>query len=76
MESAPDVEHELLCLEVKYRKRLPALLEKAMNQALRYVTAKKVPAVVLFEKGKRGGLVVLRLQDFADLFGPLQEAKK
>jgi len=67
-EPGPDVDHPLLSIEVKYRRRLPALLEKAIAQAASYDN-RKPPAVVLFERGRIDGLVVLRLSHFASLFG-------
>jgi hypothetical protein len=68
-ESACDVDHDLLSVECKYRKRLPTLVKAAMAQAERYSDGAKIPAAVLFERGQRGGFVVLRLADFAELFG-------
>jgi hypothetical protein len=68
--SAADVEHPLFSVECKYRKHLPALLAQGLAQAQRYHPAKP-PLLVLKERGKHGEIVVLRLADFVDLFGPL-----
>ena len=74
-QSCPDVEHPLFTVEVKYRKALPRLLRLGLEQAQRY-SSTKPPLLVVKERGQRGALVVLRLTDFVDLFGPLQELEK
>ena len=74
-QSCPDVEHPLFTVEVKYRKALPRLLRLGLEQAQRY-SSTKPPLLVVKERGQRGALVVLRLADFVDLFGPLQELEK
>jgi len=72
-ESAPDVELvELpsgakLSVEVKTRKRLPALLRAALAQAARYAPD-AVPVAVVSEKGGTA-LACLELKAFAALVG-------
>jgi hypothetical protein len=63
----PDVEHPTLSIECKSRKKLPAWIEDAMNQAEASAKDGRLPVVVLHQD--RGpyaeSLVVLRLEDFA-----------
>ena len=72
--TAPDVEHPLFAVECKKRKALPALLRKGLEQAARY--SKKPPLLVLEERFKKTSLVVLKLNDFCDLFGPLHDNRE
>ena len=71
--SAPDIDHRWLSIEVKHRKKLPAWLHDAMNQAEASNTGEQLPVVVLHESGKRHveNFVVVRLGDFVDWFGDL-----
>lgn len=67
-ESAPDIEGlEGWCPEVKSRRRLPRLVVDALAQAEGYAILGQKPVAVLFERGSRAGLAVLRLADFAEL---------
>jgi hypothetical protein len=67
-ESAPDlVDVPGWTPEVKYRKRLPRLVVDALRQAEGYSILGARPVAVLFEKGSRVGLAVVRLDDFARL---------
>lgn len=67
-ESAPDVVDVPGWLpEVKYRKRLPRLVMDALRQAAAYAILGQRPVAILFERGSREGLAVLRLADFAEL---------
>ena len=68
--SLPDIEHPLFSVEVKHRNLLPRLLRLGLEQAARYDRSKP-PLLVVKERYQRGALVVLRLSDFTDLFGPL-----
>ena len=69
-ESAPDVADVPGWVpEVKYRKRLPRLVVDALRQAGAYAIFDQRPLVVLFERGSREGIAVLRLADFAELIG-------
>ena len=70
--SAPDVEHALFSCEVKYRKCLPRLLRLGLEQAARY-DGTKPPLLVVKERYQRGALVVMRMSDFVDIVGPMQE---
>lgn len=70
-QSLPDVEHEKFSVEVKYRKVLPRLLRLGLEQAARY-GGEKPPLLVIKERYQRGALVVMRLDDFADLLGPIR----
>ena len=67
-ESAPDlVDIPGWVPEVKYRKRLPRLVVDALRQAAGYAILGQRPVALLFEKGSREGLAVLRLADFAEM---------
>ena len=74
-ESAPDVAPvrtaggAWIGAEVKHRARLPRLAVDALAQAHRYFEGKAIPIAVLFERGKRGGIVCLDLDAFARLVG-------
>lgn len=70
--SMPDVEHALFSVECKYRKTLPRLLRLGLEQAARYDQSKP-PLLVVKERYQKGALVVLKLADFVNLFGPLTE---
>jgi hypothetical protein len=62
-----DVEHPILSVECKSRKKLPAWIEDAMNQAEASVKDGQLPVVVLHQDRApyAQSLVVLRLEDFA-----------
>lgn len=68
-----DVETAWLSVEIKHRRRLPAWLRAAVDQAARNATEDKLAIVLLHEKGRRhdNDLVVVRLADFEDWFGSL-----
>ena len=68
-----DVVNDWLAVEVKHRKRLPAWLRDALDQA-RTGAGERLPVVVLHEAGQRHAddLVVLRLADFEDWFGDVR----
>jgi hypothetical protein len=65
-QSLPDVEHPLLSIECKYRAKLSRFLIDGLEQAQKY-DPKKIPVLVLKEKGMRGAFAILRLEDFANL---------
>lgn len=69
--SLPDIEHPLLSIECKYRARISGFLKDGIKQAERY-DPDKIPCLVLKEKNMRGGLILMRLSDFEDLFGNLK----
>ena len=50
--SAPDIEHNWLSVEVKYRKSLPQWIHDAMDQAVASKRQRQVPIVILCEKGR------------------------
>lgn len=74
-ESAPDVppvttsSGVALQAEVKSRARLPYIVTGALRQAERYARGEARPVAIVFHKGQRGGLAIVRLADFADLVG-------
>jgi len=72
---SPDVVTAWLAVEVKHRKTLPAWLKGALAQAARNAGEAQLPVVVLHECSQQheGDLVVLRLGDFVDWFGGLDE---
>jgi hypothetical protein len=63
----PDVEHPTLSIECKSRKKLPAWMEDAMNQAEASAKGGRLPMVVLHQDRApyAESLVVLRLEDLA-----------
>lgn len=75
-ESAPDVvDVPGWVPEVKYRKRLPVLVTDALRQAEGYAILGQKPVAILFERGKRSALAVLRLEDFAELIDSRERSK-
>ena len=75
--TGPDVLTPWACIEVKTRRRLPTWLKEAVHQAVAGAWGDRLPLVVLHEKGQRhdGDLVVLRLRDFEDWYGPLDRGE-
>src|SRR5262245_42700473 len=69
--AAADVSHPLFTVEVKKRKKCPQLWREGLAQAQRY-DKKKPPLLVIHEHNSKTDLVCLKLKDFVDLFGPLQ----
>ncbi len=65
----PDVQHPVLSVEVKTRRRVPAWLLSAIGQAVRAAGPGQVGVVVLHQTGRRhdDDLVLLRLADFCHL---------
>ena len=70
-QSMPDVEHPRLSIECKYRAKISGFLKDGLRQAEGYYPD-KIPVLVLKEKHMRGELVIIRLQDFQDLFGEIK----
>ena len=64
--SMSDVEHPLLSVECKYRKKISGFLKDGLQQAQKYAP-EKIPVLVLKEKHMRGELAVLRLSDLKAL---------
>ncbi len=64
--SIPDIEHPLLSVECKYRKKISSFLKNGIKQAEKYAP-NKIPCLVLKERGMRGELIVMRLTDFKEL---------
>jgi len=64
--TAGDIIHDKYFVEVKSRKRIPFLktfkeiCEKAKKES-------KIPLLVMHEKGKKIDLVMLKLEDFANI---------
>ncbi len=71
----PDVAHPWLSVEVKHRRGLPEWLKEAMRQAIAGAGQAQLPIVVLHQSGCRhaGDLVVLRLGDFVEWFGDVDD---
>lgn len=67
-ESAPDVEHHEWSIECKYRKTLPKLMTEGLKQAKEYAP-QKTPILVCKEKGKKGAIVSMYLDDFINWLG-------
>jgi len=71
--TGPDVLTPWACVEVKTRQALPRWLTDALAQARSNCWGDRLPLVVLHVTGERhdNDLVVLRLRDFEDWYGPL-----
>jgi len=69
---SPDVAHPWLSVECKHRKRLPAWILDAMDQARAAARLDQLPVAILHESGRRhdDNLVLVRLGDFREWFGP------
>jgi hypothetical protein len=63
--SAPDIKHNWLCPEVKYRKSIPEWIKDAMRQAEASAMPRQMPCVILVERGQKTdeALICFRLQD-------------
>ena len=68
----PDVAHPWLSIECKHRSTIPAWLTQAIAQARAAARGDQLPIVVLHQHGAAhaSDLVVMRLSDFCDSFGP------
>lgn len=66
--SAPDIEHELLSIEVKHRNKFPDWLHDAIDQAKKSKKGDQIPVVILHQRHKKVGncLVVMELQDIME----------
>jgi hypothetical protein len=73
-QSLPDIEHSLLSIECKYRKKISSFLKDGLEQAQKY-DPRKIPCLVLKEKGMRGAIAILRLEDFASLMRLMNKSK-
>lgn len=64
----PDIDHNFLAVEVKYRKEIPEWLKDAMRQAEAAAMPRQLPCVILVEKGQDTGeaLICFRLRDARD----------
>ena len=62
---SPDIQHERFSIEVKSRRKLPAWLEDAMNQAEGCAQDGQLPLIVLHQDGQRyqDALTLMRLKD-------------
>jgi hypothetical protein len=72
-----DVATAWVACEVKHRKRLPVWLEAALVQAERSARPGQLAVAVLHEHGRRyrDSVLLMRLGDFLDWFGPLAGAE-
>jgi len=70
----PDVIHPHLAVEVKERRKLPAWLLSAVEQAIMGAPKDKLPMVVLHRAGDRyeDALVVVRLRDWQEWYGEVK----
>ena len=66
--SAPDIQHNWLSVEVKYRAKLPAWLHDAMDQAIASKMPRQTPCVILCERGRQAGesYIIFKLEDAKD----------
>jgi hypothetical protein len=65
---APDIEHNWLGIELKYRKKLPEWIKDAFSQAKAASKGRQLPVVILCEKGEEAGKawIMCELSDFRD----------
>lgn len=73
---APDIEHNWLAIEVKYRASLPAWFKDAMDQAVKSARGNQMPCVIMCEAGQRVGdsYIMFRMSDARDhWFTPVDE---
>ena len=65
---APDIAHNWLSVEVKYRKKIPEWIKDAMRQAVASKRMRQMPCVILCEKGQKteDNLIIFRLGDAKD----------
>lgn len=74
----PDIDHARLSLEIKHRKRAPAFLVDAMDQAVKSIKSDdQLPTVIVHQSGSRhdNDFVVLRLKDFENLIEGAKEVE-
>ena len=69
-QSMADVEHPILSIECKYRKKISEFLKDGIRQAESYAPD-KIPVLILKERYQHGAFIMLKLKDFEDLFGKL-----
>ena len=64
----PDIKHNWLSPEVKYRKAVPEWIKDAMRQAEAASNPRQLPVVILVEKGQEVGeaFIMCRLREFRD----------
>jgi hypothetical protein len=76
--SAPDIAHDWLCPEVKHRKSIPLWLLQAVSQAQAAARGDQLPVVVVHQHGARhaDNLVILKMSDFVDNFGPCPSGER
>ena len=62
---APDIEHNWLSVEVKYKQKFPDWLHDAMAQAEASQRPRQTPCVIMVEAGKEIGeaFICFRLRD-------------
>jgi len=72
----PDVRHDWLAVEVKHRRSIPQWLTTALKQAHAAVRGDQLPVAIIHRHGARHteDIVCLRLADFVQWFGPVDES--
>ncbi len=72
----PDVAHSWLAIEVKSRRVIASWIKAARRQAEKAAKPVQLPIMVIHECGTRfdDDLVVLRMGDFKDWFGGMNES--
>ncbi len=75
---AEDLNHPILSIEVKHRKKLPELIKKFMAQAISACAEEKIPCVVMHEGNAQhtDDLVVMRLYDLEDIVGRIMRGSE
>ena len=65
---APDIKHNWLSVEVKYRKKLPDWIKDALSQAKASQIRQQLPVVIMCEKGEETGKcwIMCELGEFRD----------
>lgn len=68
--SAPDIAHNWLAIECKYKQTLPKWLHDAMSQAKASAVGHQMPVVIVGEKGQETGRawIICELEHFRERF--------
>ena len=75
-EDSPDLtEHPILGVEVKRRKKISSFLIEGLAQARRY-GKDKLATLIIYEKGRHDGVVVMSLSDFKKLLELIGQTKQ
>ena len=71
-QSGVDVEHRVFVVECKSRRSIPALIKNGLEQAEGY-DGKKIPLLVIKEKGKTGEISCMDFKTFVNIYNEMKE---